>query len=45
MYSVGHKHVTEVKLDSTVVFLNRILLLQGQLILEELIVNYCAPRE
>ena len=34
MYSEGHKHVVDVKLDSltTVMFLNRILLLQGLLI-------------
>ena len=33
MYSEGHKHVADVKLDSTVVFISRILLLQGLLIL------------
>ena len=35
MHSAGHKNVTDVKLDSTVVFLDGILLLQGLLILEE----------
>ena len=30
MYSKGHQHVTNVKLDSTVVFLNRKLLLQDR---------------
>ena len=29
MYSEGHKHVTDVNLDSTVMLLDRILLLQG----------------
>ena len=38
MYSEGHKHVTDVKLDSTVLFLNRILLLQPLLLLEELLI-------
>ena len=33
MYSEGHKHVTDVKLDSTVVFLDRILLLRGLLMI------------
>ena len=36
VYSEGHKHVTDVKLDSTIMFVNRIMLLQGLLILEEL---------
>ena len=35
MHSAGHKHVTDVKLDSTVVFSDGILLLQGLLMLEE----------
>ena len=29
MYSSGHKHVTDVKLVSTVVFLNRITVVTG----------------